>query len=109
MITKKQFVGHMDKLQELSKIEEEINRSVKKLAPDFNMICFGEYTSLITKILHDVFEDQDDWIGYYIFERNFGKDAKLGDVTDKKGKPIPFKTHEDLYNMLIRNQKEKKQ
>ena len=107
MINKKQFVGYMDKLQELNKIEEEINSAVRKLAPDFNMICFGVYTSLITKILHDVFEDQDDRIGYYIWERNFGKDAKLGDVTDKRGKPIPFKTHEDLYNMLIRNQKEK--
>ena len=107
MISKKQFAGYMSELKELSRIEENINKSLKELDTDFNCICFGAYTSLITKILHDIFDDQDDWIGYFIYERGFGKDGKLGDVKDAKGKPIPFKTYEDLHDMLMDNLKPK--
>ena len=97
----------MKELQELDEIEQEINEVAKKLDPDFNYLSFTKHTSLILRILRDIFQDNNDWIEYFIYERSFGKDCKLGDVTDKKGKPIPFQTAGDVYDMLIKNLKSK--
>ena len=106
MITKAQFVSYITKLEELSNVEDCINEALKKLDTDFNFITFAQYTNLAIGILQDVFQDKkNDWIGYYIWEKNFGKDLKVGDVTAKNGKPIPLKTAEDLYSILIKNLK----
>lgn len=102
ILSKKQFVSYIDQLEELSNIESNINEAFKELSPDFNMLCFGKYTSIVTGVLHDVFKDKSDWIGYFIYEKNFGHDSKLGDVVEN-GKKIPLNTPDDLYDMLIKN------
>jgi hypothetical protein len=54
-------------------------------------------------------EDTTDarWIGYWIYELDYGKKAKRDTVKGNDDKNIPIKTIDDLYNMLVKD-KEKK-
>ena len=56
------------------------------------------------KLLKAIFHDEEDWIDYWVYELDYGKDYQDGDVI-QNGKNIPLKTIEDLYNFLLRNLK----
>ena len=57
---------------------------------------------MIFSVLQEVFKDEEnDWIGYYIYELDFGEKWHEGKVTDKDGIDIPLKNAESLYDILI--------
>ena len=43
--------------------------------------------------------DEEDWIGYYIWESDWGKTFPC--VWDEEGKEIPLETLQDLYNIIV--------
>ena len=59
-------------------------------------------------LMTDIFEDKEDWIGYYVFELNWGKEYEPGKVKDEDGNDIPLATLEDLYNILTKKKEETK-
>jgi hypothetical protein len=66
---------------------------------------FITYTSKLTlavaSLLSTVMNDRDDWIGYWLWECNFGTEyEKLGGYTPNDEK-IPMTTVEELYNWLM--------
>jgi hypothetical protein len=103
-MTFKQFEKHILRLKELTEEREKIENVMKKskLSDSFNDGLFGTawYEILIVDILKDAFNDESDWIGYWIYELEFGKTYKQGCVKDRNNKPIPLKTINDLYNLL---------
>lgn len=60
----------------------------------------GEYESRYLELLKDVFNDDGDWISYWVYELDFGRKARKNSITDKDGRNIPIKTMKDLYNLL---------
>lgn len=92
-------------LVELKEAEEKITSLMRKskLKDDFNGSLFGisMYEDLAFKILTDAMDDKFDWIGYWLYELNMGKDYKQGIVTDKDGKNIKLKTIDDLYKCVV--------
>lgn len=74
-------------------------------------ICLPELCPLdddIVKLLEIIMEDKEnDWIGYFCWELNFGRRYKPGMITDGD-KDIPLATTRDLYNLLLENMKEGK-
>ena len=79
-----------------------------KCAEAFKVILPNDYTTLydnhhvidaLTKILVDATNDTSDWISYFIYELNFGKDWKDGMIKEN-GKDIKLQTTEDLWNLL---------
>lgn len=58
--------------------------------------------------LEALFDDQDSgWIGYWIYDLDFGAKYSEGTVKDKDGNNIPLETVEDLWNLLVDNYYEK--
>lgn len=53
-------------------------------------------------LLKSIYNDTGQWIEYYIYDKDFGRNTKLK-VWDEDDKEIPLTTFEDLYNMLIKN------
>jgi hypothetical protein len=53
-------------------------------------------------LLEDYFQDKSEWIGYWIYELNYGRDYKPGMITID-GNDFKLKTEEDLYNLLMEN------
>lgn len=103
-MTFKQFEKHILRLKELTEERDRINDVIKKskLSDDFNEGLFGTtwFEVLVTDILMDTFNDENDWIGYFIYELDWGKSYKRGSIKDEKGKIIKLKTIKDLYNLL---------
>jgi len=55
--------------------------------------------------LKDIFNDKGDWIGWWMYEKDFGKDKKM-QAYYKNGKEIKLDTAEDLYIFLKTNMQE---
>ena len=75
-------------------------------ASDKTVDLYEVYQSIggIVDLLNYLFRDAGDWIGYYVWELDCGKDYKPGMITEKGGnKEIPLATIKDLYNLLTDN------
>lgn len=57
----------------------------------------GAVVNLLGLMMHD----SNDWIGYWLYELNYGKDWKPGCITDENDNDIKIETEEDLYNFLV--------
>lgn len=58
--------------------------------------CDDELLRLLTRIM----KDYDGLISYFCYEINFGREWKVGCITDTDGKDIPLGTIEDLWEAL---------
>jgi hypothetical protein len=104
-ISKEQFVYYMNQIKKHRDIEDKINDVGKEF--DFFEFNFGNYESLIVKLLQDIFLDKEnDWIGYFMYELEFGKKYEDGTAIYKDGSFIKLGTVEDLYDFLIENMEE---
>lgn len=107
MLTFEQFSDCIETIQDQMEDETALNDLLSnRFALEPTML----YNSLLTeyiKLLRHVFNDESDWISYYIYDLDFGKEYHEGVVRDENGQNIPLLTIEDLYNLLIENMENK--
>ena len=48
-----------------------------------------------------MFLDDDDFIGYFLYEIDFGRSELANSVREADGTPIPMSTPGDLYDFLV--------
>jgi hypothetical protein len=96
---KKEFVRLMKGVIQLDKDQESINKAFQKLDSDFNYFSLGKCTTLILDAIKIAMNDEYDFINYWVYEKNFGKDKELK-VFDKDNKVIPSDTLEQLYDLI---------
>ena len=101
MITKKTFVDSMNKLQELDKKLSTVDDALKDLSPDFGGLYIPDFFDLAINILQEAIDDKYDWLMYFVYERDWLKDMKLGDI-EVEGKPILIETWEDVYDFITK-------
>ena len=90
----------MEQLKSLIEDGRQVNLALQKLSPNFGGFYNERAETLIVDILKDVMDDKDDWIGYYIYELDWGKEYRRGCIKDKNSKNIKLKTLTDLYNIF---------
>lgn len=95
---RKQFTKIMQELVSLKSDEENLNQAFKRFEPDFNYICFSRHETLIVKCLEFAMQDKNNWISYWLYDCDCGKNNLK--VTNKHGKRIPLKTISNLYNLI---------
>ena len=83
-----------DKYERLDKISEALNWC------EVYDISMGDQ---VADLLSYIFDDKDDWISYWMFERDFGRDWYVGCVKDGDGVDIDLSTVRNLYDFLIEN------
>jgi len=98
------FKKLMNEFITLRKDEEKVCDAMKKFDPDFGYFSLGRYETLFLQTMKEAMNDKYDNIDYWIYELDFGKNAKSKSITDKKGKGIPIKTLDDLYNIIKNNE-----
>ena len=123
-LTKPQFVTIMEIIKDMM---DRDNAFATDMAEAFNrhngsadsFMPIAEYSSKTVNLLiqwivsvmgdNDGNTVSDSWIGYYIWERDWGRDNKPGDpcVVDRDGTPIPFDTIENVYDLIINNKPKK--
>jgi len=98
MISKEKFIVYINKIKELRDIYDAINEAGSKL--EMFTIYDTEYESLIVNILQDTFDDKDDWIGYFIYELDFGDKWEEGCVINN-GVDMSLRNAGELYDILV--------
>jgi len=100
-MTKELFIESIEKL-------EAQFRHDQKCSEAFSFILKNDYVSgydngiligQILKVIKDAVNDKDDWIDYYVYELDFGKEYRDGCVTFD-GKNARLKTTNDLWNII---------
>jgi hypothetical protein len=93
----------MKELLFLKEMEGKIDELFKEMEPDFGYFSLARHETLIVNLLKDAMEDEEDWIGYFVYELDCGKDYSKGCVTIH-GKAVKLETVDDLYKLLVRRQ-----
>lgn len=98
MLEFKDFKKYMLAIKDQMNKEDKLDEALHEMSPDFG--GFGsESITLIIELLKRLMLDEEDWIGYYIWESNWGEIFSC--VWDKDGNEIPLATLEDLYNIIV--------
>ncbi|MEI6296217.1 MAG: hypothetical protein WCO84_01045 [bacterium] len=100
MISKEVFVKTIEQLKRFNQIESNIQEASKEL--DFFSFAFPEYEDLVINILTEVCDDKSEWIEYWAFELDYGKEYYKGTVTEND-KPVDISTPEKLYELVAKN------
>lgn len=107
MISKETFVDVMNKLEEFDKKMNDVDVSMKALSPDFCGFYAPQVFYIVLDILSEIFDDKEDWLSYFMFERDWLHDWSVGDVL-VDDKPVDLSTWDKVYDFLINNMNENK-
>jgi hypothetical protein len=109
MINKELFVETINFIKERDDAMDKINEVFSNEFGDSVFYPYLQYEHQVIKLLAASFDYDDDimydWISYYCFDLDFGRNHKLGDVTKKQNgveTAIPLGTPEELYDMLFK-------
>ena len=113
IISKKDFNKYINILREeddyIDKLNEMSEKHEKKIGLGIEPIQFSYNTlnSIVIEILKKIFEDDNDWIGYFCYEIDYGRAYTYGCITEEDGTPIPLYNADDLYDFLVKEMNEK--
>ena len=97
MLSKLDFVNYLCELKEYHetciKISVASNGSI-------NLYDATELVDVTVDLLQRAMRDKNDWIIYWMYELDFGKDYRPGCVTAEDGSDIPLQTFDDVYDVL---------
>ena len=62
---------------------------------------YFKYENMLSQVLKDTMQDKGDWIEYFLYEGDYGRDLKPDSVSEADGTPIDLTTPEKLYDFLI--------
>jgi len=104
----KECLKDVEDLMDLNdSVGDLIGRYGQTHGEEFCDFGFPTNVSHIVMLLSILLHDTNDWIGYWCFERDFGKRTDLGDVTGEDGTIYPLETAEQLWNLLATERRER--
>ena len=102
-MNRKNFKKHLKGIKELGEIEEKITKSFKLLDCDFNYFSLGKSITLAREILKEAMNDKYDYIDYFIYELDWGKNKMAKNcVEEKDGTKYSLQTMDQLYDYIIK-------
>lgn len=102
MLSKEIFVQIIEDVKKKCDYQYELNDFYKSHGAD-GYIFQPDCSESVLLLLENIFDDKDNWISYFCFELDFGRNWKEGMVTSKHGDDIPLSTPEELYELLTDN------
>lgn len=111
MVSKEEFVEIIDRLKEVNDFVDEVNDKARKLRDSVRSDFMNasslsiSHESIVVELLQDIFNDESDWLGWWLYEENYGRDFKVGDISyeDEEGITIypDLGKAEYLYEWLL--------
>ena len=81
MISKETFIKIMESLEDLNKRMEAADKAMQALCEDFGSFYICDAFNITINLLSEIFNDKEnDWLGYFIWERDWLHKFKLGDI-----------------------------
>ena len=113
ILTKDEFVDIMNELDASEKMGRDINAVIEKGYKPAGCASLHDFVDAIgfttchheaiVNLLQRMFLDDDDFIGYFLYEIDFGRSELANSVRDADGNQIPMSTPGDLYDYLVSN------
>ena len=104
MISKETFVNTMNKLRDLDRKIDAIDKAFKELDPDFCSFYVTGIFDTTFDLLKEAMHDKDNWIEYFVYEKDWLRDFKLGDV-EVDGEPVKIYSWGDVYDFIVTEDK----
>ena len=98
MLEFEDFKKYMLEIKDQMDKERKLDEALHEMSPDFGGFS-TESINLEVELLKRLMLDDEDWIGYYIWEADWGETFDC--VWDRNDNEIPLKTLEDLYNIIV--------
>lgn len=98
MLEFEDFKKYMLEIKDQIDKERKLDEALREMSPDFGGFSTNSIT-LEVELLKRLMLDEEDWIGYYIWESDWGKTFSC--VWDEEGEEIPLETLQDLYNIIV--------
>lgn len=105
MISKELFVSTMKRLDALNTKMNAVDDALHELSPDFCSFYVPEMTDIVVDLLKEVFNDNDDWLDYLVYEKDFLRSIKPHDVK-MWDRPADLTSWDKVYDFLIKNTEE---
>lgn len=99
---KEEFIKYAEKIVDYIEKERVLDEALRALSPDFGGFCIGELLSDMVDLLGICVNDKEKELDYWFWEYDCGKSA-LADSVTINDEPVPFKTLDDVYDMIIRD------
>ena len=106
MISKETFISTMHELKALEEKMNKVDIAMQELSPDFCRFYIPDTFHIVIKLFSEMFQDKNDWLGYFAYELDFMNDYKHGNVLDKNGQTVELNGWGDVYDFLIKNMEE---
>ena len=100
MISKETFVKTINDLKSLDDRMDAVDRAFKNLNPDFCGFYVTEVFGVVLNLLAEAMDDEEEWISYFVYDRNWLKDFNIGDV-EVHGVPVVINSWEDVYDFIV--------
>ena len=99
MIPKEVFVRTMERLTTLDKKMDTADKALKDLDLDFCGLYIPEVFDLAIDLLTEAMNDKHEWIKYFVYERDWLRGFKLGDI-EVEDEPVKIYTWADVYDFI---------
>lgn len=101
MISKEIFIKTMESLEDLNKRMEAADKAMQALCEDFGSFYICDAFNITINLLSEIFNDKEnDWLGYFIWERDWLHKFKLGDIVIGDYSVV-INNWGDVYDFLI--------
>lgn len=104
-ITYEDFKKHIGDILRLQKLQSSLERAFNDYNNYYGDACAGCFPTLesnLITLLEVITDDKDEWIQYWAYELDYGRNYESGKVTIDN-KPVSLKTVRDLWDMLTDN------
>lgn len=99
MISKNTFVKTINNLRDLDKKMSAVDDAMKNLNADFCGFYVTEPFDMVVELLTECLNDTEEWLSYFIYERDWLENYHLGDIT-VHGVPVKIESWEDVYDFI---------
>ena len=105
MVSKYTFCDVLNKCHNLSVMEENVNKIFRDNGMELTSFSFCAYEDITINLLIDAMGDDADWIGWWVWEADWGSPEYTLDV-EVDGKTYDVSTPDKLYDFMIEYYKE---
>ena len=103
MISKENFVSVIDAIEQFLREEDRLYHETNGVLRLYENDAINDMVSSFFCFLLKLFNDENDWIGYYMYELDFGKGWTETSVVEEDGSVIYLRNAGELYDFLIKN------
>lgn len=107
---KETFVSIINAIDAQYAKDKENAKLLEKVFPDSTIIpsyCDELINTIIEALISEMSDEEEEWIDYYMYELDFGRENDRLKAYDKNGVEILLSKPEDLYDLIENNNRQK--